>query len=69
VSLPTFQYAPSVYGRYQKLQYRKYLLTLLYSGSANHGRKKPVHCDASYLFTEGKGIYQTLYYSPPLGEE
>ncbi|OAA34867.1 P450 monooxygenase [Metarhizium rileyi] len=38
-------------------------------GPATHGRKKPVHCDASYLFTEKKGVYQTLYFSPPLGDE
>nr|BAM84051.1 aromatic prenyl transferase [Tolypocladium album] len=40
-------------------------------GPANHDRPKPVHCDASYLYSEKKGIYQTLYFSPPLkdGEE
>ncbi|KAF5125089.1 Indole diterpene prenyltransferase ltmF [Metarhizium anisopliae] len=38
-------------------------------GSPAHGRKRPVHCDASYIFTEKKGVYQTLYYSPPLAEE
>ncbi|KAL7626882.1 hypothetical protein AAE478_003656 [Parahypoxylon ruwenzoriense] len=38
-------------------------------GPANHDRKKPVHCDASFLFTEKTGIYQTLYYSPPLGKQ
>nr|AFO69285.1 aromatic prenyl transferase [Periglandula ipomoeae] len=37
-------------------------------GSATINRKKPVHCDASYLFTEETGVYQTLYFSPPLEE-
>ncbi|KAI1082127.1 P450 monooxygenase [Whalleya microplaca] len=35
-------------------------------GPANHDRKKPVHCDASFLFTDKTGVYQTLYYSQPL---
>ncbi|KAI1121485.1 tryptophan dimethylallyltransferase-domain-containing protein [Nemania abortiva] len=38
-------------------------------GSPNHGRKKPVHCDASYIYTRKKGVYQTLYFSAPLAVE
>ncbi|RDA85058.1 hypothetical protein CP532_3129 [Ophiocordyceps camponoti-leonardi (nom. inval.)] len=30
-------------------------------GSVKHGRKVPVHCDASFLFSSSMGIYQTLF--------
>ncbi|KAF4585498.1 Aromatic prenyl transferase [Ophiocordyceps camponoti-floridani] len=35
-------------------------------GPVKHDRPKPVHCDASFLFSSETGIYQTLYWSPPL---
>ncbi|KAM4059007.1 tryptophan dimethylallyltransferase domain-containing protein [Hirsutella rhossiliensis] len=38
-------------------------------GPVKHNRPTPVHCDASFLYSEEKGIYQTLYYSPPLEAE
>lgn len=36
------------------------------SGPAKHDRPTPVHCDASFLYSDKLGIYQTLYYSPPV---
>ncbi|ERF69448.1 hypothetical protein EPUS_07852 [Endocarpon pusillum Z07020] len=41
----------------------------IFSGPVNHSRPRPVHCDASFLYSEKKGTYQTLYFSPPLGDE
>ncbi|KJZ72998.1 hypothetical protein HIM_07570 [Hirsutella minnesotensis 3608] len=38
-------------------------------GPAKHDRKVPIHCDASFLYTEKRGLYQSLYYSPVLEEE
>ncbi|KAH8897619.1 P450 monooxygenase [Thozetella sp. PMI_491] len=38
-------------------------------GPANHERKKPVHCDASFIYTRNKDVYQTLYFSAPLAAE
>nr|Q15FB3.1 RecName: Full=Indole diterpene prenyltransferase ltmF; AltName: Full=Lolitrem B biosynthesis cluster 2 protein F [Epichloe festucae var. lolii]ABF20224.1 aromatic prenyl transferase [Epichloe festucae var. lolii]AGN73079.1 aromatic prenyl transferase [Epichloe hybrida]AVA32104.1 IdtF [Epichloe hybrida] len=38
-------------------------------GPATESRKKPIHCDASFLFTEETGVYQTLYFSPPIEGE
>nr|AGN73100.1 aromatic prenyl transferase-like protein [Epichloe aotearoae] len=35
-------------------------------GPANHDRKVPVHCDASFMYSKTKGAYQSLYYSPTL---
>ncbi|POR31661.1 Dimethylallyl tryptophan synthase [Tolypocladium paradoxum] len=49
-------------GRYRKLFESAF-------GPVNHNRQIPVHCDASFLYSEKKGTYQTLYFSPPLGEE
>ncbi|RYP42591.1 hypothetical protein DL767_000115 [Monosporascus sp. MG133] len=49
-------------GRYRKVFESSF-------GPANHDRQTPVHCDASFLFSEKTGIYQTLYFSPPLGTE
>nr|QIA15787.1 aromatic prenyl transferase [Epichloe bromicola] len=38
-------------------------------GPATVNRKKPIHCDSSFLFTEETGVYQTLYFSPTIQEE
>ncbi|KYK60559.1 aromatic prenyl transferase [Drechmeria coniospora] len=38
-------------------------------GPVNQERAVPVHCDASFLFSEKNGIYQTVYFSTPLAEE
>ncbi|PFH59491.1 hypothetical protein XA68_12251 [Ophiocordyceps unilateralis] len=35
-------------------------------GPVKHNRPSPVHCDASFFFSSNMGIYQTLYWSPPL---
>lgn len=37
-----------------------------FSGPVNHDRATFLHGGSSFIFTEGKGVYQSVYFDPPL---
>ncbi|KAG6038915.1 hypothetical protein E4U41_003533 [Claviceps citrina] len=38
-------------------------------GPPTHDRETTIHTDAAFLYSEKTGVYQTLYFSPPLARE